>query len=606
MLTSTRQLTAVDGQRQKSERIEVLHWDGRLDNRDDLLLRLRDALAGDNSNAAIARATYERWGVDGLVHLIGDWSVVIRDHVKRTTVLASDFAGVRPLYYYVDAGHVQWSSRLETLVAVTEISELDEQYIAGFLMFGGYPNRTPYQGIYSVPPGHAVCVSAEGTSIHRFWSMPIGDVIRYQNQHRYEEELRELFREAVAVRLQTESPIVAELSGGLDSSSVVCVATDLMRREAVPATRLHGVSIVWPNSLDVPFIDDVASHCGIACQKISTHEVPIIAERQVGDGMPEPFQPIRKSVATIAHQLDAKTILTGQAGDLMMGNWFDDSLQVAQSLRSIRVSRAFSEALAWSKLVRHPVYKILWQAIKASLPPTLSPSQIYTAVDGSYAPRSIETSLTTGFSKITGSFDSESFFSNSWKYAPPQRRKHFRTLAMTLELRQLQIPEPLRHLDYTHPFAHRPLVEFLMSVPAGILCAPGEPRRLMRSAFSDYWPAKLRERRSKGVFNTPWQAALRPLARTLAGAKQLHVVDQGFVDRASVTSRLERLSRGLECNEHQLRQIIMLELWLRNRASDEMGQAHASGRITNGFQILKKGGRSNAKRIRNSRTDVDW
>jgi len=152
MLTSTRQLTAVDGQRQKSERIEVLHWDGRLDNRDDLLLRLRDALAGDNSNAAIARATYERWGVDGLVHLIGDWSVVIRDHVKRTTVLASDFAGVRPLYYQVDAGHVLWSSRLETLVSVTGISGLDEQYIAGFLMFGGYPNRTPYQGIYSVPP----------------------------------------------------------------------------------------------------------------------------------------------------------------------------------------------------------------------------------------------------------------------------------------------------------------------------------------------------------------------------------------------------------------------------------------------------------------------
>ena len=77
MLTSTRQLTAVDGQRQKSERIEVLHWDGRLDNRDDLLLRLRDALAGDNSNAAIARATYERWDVDGLVNLIAriSWGV---------------------------------------------------------------------------------------------------------------------------------------------------------------------------------------------------------------------------------------------------------------------------------------------------------------------------------------------------------------------------------------------------------------------------------------------------------------------------------------------------------------------------------------------------
>ena len=66
---------------------------------------------------------------------------------------------------------------------------------------------------------------------------------------------------------------------------------------------------------------------------------------------------------------------------------------------------------------------------------------------------------------------------------------------MALELRTLQPPEPLQHLDYTHPFAHRPLVEFLMTVPADVLCRPGEPRRLMRSALSDLWPRKLRERR---------------------------------------------------------------------------------------------------------------
>jgi asparagine synthase (glutamine-hydrolysing) len=568
MFTSTQNPIGLDRSRHENDIIEVLHWDGRLDNRDDLLLRLRDSLNDDTGNSAIARAIYERWGVDGFVHLIGDWSVVIRNRADGSTVLASDFAGVRPLYYHLDREQVLWSSRLETLVAVTEISELDEQYIAGFLRCGGYPNRTPYKGIYSVPPGHAVCVSSERTAIRRFWSMPVGDTIRYRNRYRYEEELRELFRAAVAVRLQTESPILAELSGGLDSSSVVCVATDMMRRGAVPATGLTGLSFVWDNSLDVPFIRDVAAHCGIECVEIPTQKVPIIAERQVGEVMPEPFQPLRWSIATIARRLNAKTILTGQAGDLMMGNWFDDSLQVAKSLRSFRLDHAFVEALAWSKLLRVPIYKIGWQAIKACLPPSFSPSQTYTATDGSYAPKSIETSLTTGFRSRTGGFDSEPLFSNSWKYAAPERRKHLRTLAMMLELRQLQIPEPLQHLQYTHPFAHRPLVEFLMSVPADILCGPGEPRRLMRSAFSDYWPAKLRARRSKAVFNTPWQAALRPLARALASAKQLQVVERGIVERASLTARLDRLSQGLECNEHQLRQIIMLEQWLRNRLSN--------------------------------------
>jgi len=135
---------------------KVLHFDGRLDNRSDLLLRL--SLKSNTSNAAIARASYERWGTAGFIQLIGDWSLVIRDYVNRMTILVSDLAGVRPLYYHVQEGRVQWSNRLQALVEETGITDLDEQYIAGFLTIGGCANRTPYKGIYSVPPGHAVCV----------------------------------------------------------------------------------------------------------------------------------------------------------------------------------------------------------------------------------------------------------------------------------------------------------------------------------------------------------------------------------------------------------------------------------------------------------------
>lgn len=368
-------------------RSEVLHWDGRLDNRDDLLPRLTESLRGDTSNAAIARAAYERWGTDGFVHLIGDWSLVIRDRINGTTILASDFAGVRPLYYHVQDGRVQWSNRLQILVAETGITDLDEQYIAGFLTFGGCANRTPYKGIYSVPPGHAVCVSSNGESIRRFWSMPIGDAICYQNQQRYEEQLRALFREAVAVRLQTESAVLAELSGGLDSSSVVCMANQLMRSGAVSAPRLKTASFTWRNSLDEPFIREVESHCGITGARISTHQIPVVAEAQVNGAMPEPFQAVLKSIASIARQAGAGTILTGQNGDLIMGNWFDDRLQVAGSLRRFQIGRAFSDAVAWSKILRLSVYQILWHAAQASLPPSLTPRAIYTTADGSYAPK---------------------------------------------------------------------------------------------------------------------------------------------------------------------------------------------------------------------------
>lgn len=544
--------------------VRVLHWDGRLDNRCDLFLLLKDHLRDDSSNSALALAAYKRWGTSGFVHLIGDWSVVIRDDANRTSVLASDFAGVRPLYYSVQMGRVFWSSRLQTVVDANGISELDEQYIGAFLLYGGCPNRTPYKGIYSVPAGHAVCVSPTGTKINRFWSLPVRDEIQYQSEHRYEEHLRTLFREAVSVRLQSEAPVLAELSGGLDSSSVVSMANHLIQGGGVLARSLTSVSYVWRNALDESFIREMESFCGIKGVHISTHEAPLVSDTDVGNAQPEILQPLRRSVALLSRALGAKVLLTGQNGDLMMANLFDDSLQLAASLRRFRVGRACKEALEWSKILRLPVYRLLWRAVCAALPTSLAPVNIYASHDGSYNVKSNETSLVPGLIDRLGLYPTSSLFSDIWKDARPERRKYFRSLSTALELRTFQTPEIWQHLDYTHPFAHRPLVEVLMTVPVDVLCRPGKPRKLMRSALSDLWPLKVRMRRSKGMFSLPWQEALRPLATTIVRSGKLQLVDRGFVDRASVLSRLQRLSAGLDCNQDQLRKVVVLESWLRN------------------------------------------
>ena len=140
---------------------------------------------------------------------------------------------------------------------------------------------------------------------------------------------------------------------------------------------------------------------------------------------------------------------------------------------------------------------------------------------------------------------------------------------MTRELRSLQPPEPLQNLDYTHPFAHRPLVEWLMSVPPEVLCRPGEPRRMMRRALGELWPATLRRRRSKSLFQMPWTEALRPLARKLLETRHWHVVERGWIDRAALTARLQKLSRGLDGNQAQLRLVMVLEYWLRDHERNQ-------------------------------------
>ena len=567
------ELTRLDDTGGQNGRPEVLAWNGRLDNRDDLFLRLKDSLRSDTSDQSLALAVYERWGIRSFVHLIGDWSAVIHDTANQKIVLASDFAGVRPLYYNLRPGGILWSSRLQSLVEATGIDELDEKYVAGFLAFGGCPNRTPYKEIQSVPPGHALCVSAKGTTIQPFWALPVGDSTRYRDQHQYEDRLRALFQEAVAVRLRTDAPVLAELSGGLDSSSVVCMANQLIRRGSVGAPQLVSVSYVWRNSLDEPFLRDVEAFCGIEGIHLSTHDNPLITETNVGNALPQGFEPLYVSASAAARRLGAKVLLTGQNGDLVTGNWWDDSMQVAASLRRFHIARAFGEALAWSKHLKIPISWILWRAFRTALPPALGPSATFVLTDGSYMPKSTATSLLPSFCERTGLFEKDSFFSKTWRYAPPERRKHFHALTMLLELRSLQTPEPLQHLDYTHPFAHRPLVEFLMTVPADVLCGPGEPRRLMRRALADLWPGILRSRRSKGFFNTPWHEALRPLALDLLKQRQIEVVERGFVNRTSLLSRVEGLLAGLDCNEAQLRQIILLEFWLRHRGLKRFSEA---------------------------------
>jgi asparagine synthase (glutamine-hydrolysing) len=546
-------------------------WDGRLDNRVDLGLRFEHLLRGERQDDAfLARAAYDQEGVPGLCHLIGDWSLVIRDPRTGEVVLASDFAGIRPLYYVHDSECVICSVSLRSLVEHTAIDALDERYMAGFLTEEAAPNFTPYKGIRSVPPGHAVCVSRTSTRISQFWSLAGTDSCRYRDERLYDEHLRTLFRDAVAARLDTAAPVVAELSGGFDSSSVVSMASRLIRRGEVASPRLTTVSYVHRGSLDLPFIRSVEAFCQIKSVHLSTHDTPLFCETDEADATPQIGSPLLRAAASVARASGARTFMTGQAGDQLLGNWIDDSLQVARSIRRGRPDLALVEALAWSKVTGMPVVSILSRVVAAMLS-TFVPAFVENRIAGGKT--HADTSLSAAFAKRTGANDPGVAVSNEWKHAPPERRPHLRTLTLIRELRILQPLEPMRDLEYTHPFMHRPLVEFLMRIPSDVLCKPGQPRLLMRRALAHLWPPALRARRSKSLFGGPYLDAFRPFAtRLLADERPWLVVDRGWVDRASLRRRLERLSFGVECNASQLRQILLLEHWLRDFSQRERRQ----------------------------------
>jgi hypothetical protein len=260
--------------------------------------------------------------------------------------------------------------------------------------------------------------------------------------------------------------------------------------------------------------------------------------------------------------LESNTLLTGQLGDFIMGNSFDDSDQVADLLYSYQFRDAAREAFNWSQSLRVPIYSVLWRALRTNCSSWVAPEvasdvcERYARID-SLAPR---------FRKrvALSKYDSHTEF--AWNDAPPGRRRRFRSLSEVLAGRVLQAPETLQHISYTHPYAHRPLVEFMLTIPSSVVCRPGEPRRLMRRAFSTFLPSLILRRKSKTLYHTAYREALIPLASELLQRRDLGVVDYGYVDRRSLVERLTRFVGGIECNESQLRQLILFEYWL-NRGS---------------------------------------
>ena len=542
----------------------TITFDGRLDNRSDLLLRLRDSLHGEHTDCALALSAYEHWGVEGLVNLIGDWSIAVLEPATHSVLLASDYAGVRPLYYHANHERVLWSSHLRPLVSMAGATDLDDHFVAGFLSGTGSPNRTPYRGILSVPPGHGVRFGAQGVLADAFWKVPVHNQVRYEDERLYDEQLRALFRESVRSRLRTRRPVLSELSGGLDSSSIVCMASNLVANRNAEAPKVVSVSFGQPGAPDEKFYQTVQTFCGVESVYLNTDNFPFLSLDCLDDASPAPWGALFNQLARCAERIDARVYFTGLGGDLMMGNFVDDSEQLARPIRRGEMRVALRQAIGWSKATRVPLPGVLWRGFRAALPAEWPVASKYQVLPNAVIREHYDDSLVPQFKTKAGLTDPDGIWSTRWKQAPPERRKHFKSLSRILESRFFRPPERLQHLYYTHPYSHRPLVEFLLAIPAHVLCGPGEPRRLMRRGFRELLPPEVVQRRSKASFTGTFLESVRPAAMVLLErSRPLLLAEHGYVNTTKVRERLQRITQSLSCNEPQLRQIVLLEHWLR-------------------------------------------
>jgi asparagine synthase (glutamine-hydrolysing) len=236
---------------------EVLCWDGRLDNREELQTQL--CVPRVPSDAELVMAAYRKWGEEFLAHLIGDFALAIFDPKERQILLGRDFFGPRPLFYLLQAEKLMWSTDLLPLMQHGGVDlALDDDYIAQFLVLSIEPHRTPYRNVRSVEPGHVVAFRDGKLRKNTwYWKPDPAKDIRYKTDREYEENFYALFRQSVKARLRSDGPVWADLSGGLDSSSIVCMADEIMTQETVDCPRLDTYTAINGKSIltnELPYV----------------------------------------------------------------------------------------------------------------------------------------------------------------------------------------------------------------------------------------------------------------------------------------------------------------------------------------------------------------
>jgi len=254
--------------------------DARLSQRGILLqtLQAHQIPLGEISDRALLAAAYHLWGERCVEHLQGDFAFVVWDGWRQRLFGARSPMGLRPLVYHVnDRRFICASEPRQLLTDPTIARDLNENWMVLWLTEGiDSWKGTAFREIQELVPGHTFCVDAQGIKITPYWT-PFPRTPRlYPSQQDVIEEFRHLLFAVVQDQMQSDHHVLFDLSGGLDSSSLVCVAQTLSKQgqTSPPITAIHVSSSRYREVDDFAYAHLVAQRYGVAIQHLSYEALP--------------------------------------------------------------------------------------------------------------------------------------------------------------------------------------------------------------------------------------------------------------------------------------------------------------------------------------------
>jgi asparagine synthase (glutamine-hydrolysing) len=534
-----------------------------------------------NSDTETILHLYEEYGADCVHHLRGMFAFAIWDTRRKQLFCARDRLGIKPFYYAIVGNRFAFASEIKALFEIPTFQpRLNRRALPEFFAFGYISSdETLFEGVRKLLPGHHLQIDLTNQDaepqIAQYWDLDISPSECELSEAEYIEQFRDEFTETVHSHLMSDVPVGVFLSGGLDSSSIAAVMTDL-RKEPI---QTFSVGYAEDEYSELPYARQVAKHIGAEYNEVILGPAEFFASLpQVIWHEDEP--PVWPSsvalyyVSRLARE-KVKVVLTGEGADEIFAGY----LKYRATLWNLRAGPLYR------KLVPHLLQELIQNALTADVIPDgvlrkLRHSFFYYPerfekihFDNFYSvfPQGQQPELFT--SEVTEELRETNPYANSMQFYHSNGTRgnllnrllylDIKTYLVELLMKQDQM-SMAASIESRVPFLDHKLVEFAARIPARYKVRRFSGKYLLRRAMAHRLPPEVLRRSKKG-FSTP----IRPWLRNQLFAKVSAVLldgrtrERGLIKSSYVQQLLEAHRHGDSRATEGCWRLLNFELWNR-------------------------------------------
>jgi asparagine synthase (glutamine-hydrolysing) len=564
--------------------------DARIDNKVDLVDQLDLRCPEPVSDSALILRAYERWGERCPERLVGDFAFVIWDARRRRLFGARDHFGVKPFYYFSSDRVFAFATEIKALLCLRDVSRrLNETRIGDYLagIFADCES-TFYRDVRRLPPGHAMTLGCGQLYIRPYWALDPSRDVRLKSDGEYAEAFREIFTEAVRCRLRSARPVGSLLSGGLDSSSISCVARNLLDH------KLPTFSAVFdhlPQCDERDYIRAVLDQGGFEPRFLSGDVGRPLADLgRIHWHEDQPFYgpnfPMAWRLYGKVRDEQVRVLLDGHDGDSTVshgfnyinelaaaGRWWALAVESAGLARRFDVSpkRLLSSyidlyrthSVWWNRALLKRIRRVLRRAAQSGR----------RNASGSAATARLSPIRPEFIARVGLAERYRAWWQTLPDAAQTERDGHFRTLIQAMQPFALEIHDGAAaafSIEPRYPFWDKRLVEFCLALPSKQKIRRGWTRYVLRRAMKGILPEKVRWRGGKTDFTPNLFFGLRQHERATLDDLFLTAPDviEAFVDLPALRESYRRflaLEKARDLDDVMtIWKVASLAIWLRS------------------------------------------